>query len=108
MTRYLLIASRDPYEGADVGEDYALARDLATSGEEVTVLLVQNGVLPSRRGARPCGLEALVASGVHVAADAFSLRERAIPPGRLGAGISPASIDMVLDALERGERVLWL
>ncbi len=108
MTRYLLIASRDPFEGGDVGEDCGLARDLAAHGDEVTVFLVQNGVLPARRGVRSSELEGLVASGARVAADELSLRERAIPSKSLRKGITAAPIDLALDALERGDRVLWL
>ena len=50
MTKYLLIESRDPFESNDVGYYYDLAADLARRGDEVTLFLVQNGVLPARSG----------------------------------------------------------
>jgi hypothetical protein len=108
MPSYLLIQSRDPFESADVASDRALARDLARSGEAVTVLLVQNGVLSVRRGASDADLETLAPAGVRVLADSFSLRERAIGPGAMRRGIEPAALDVVVDALAAGDKVLWL
>ena len=108
MPAYLLIESRDPFEDRSVDEDYDLARDLAASGSEVAVFLVQNGVLPARRGAEVDGLADLVARGVHVTADAFSLRERAIPADKLLQGVSAGELEPVLDALEGGRNVIWL
>ena len=52
MASYLLIESRDPYDSNDVWFCCDLARQLAQQGDEVTVFLVQNGVLPARVGAR--------------------------------------------------------
>ena len=89
-------------------EDYALAGSLAQNGDDVTVFLVQNGVLPARQGARAAGLSTLVESGARVTADAFSLRERAIPADKLHAKVVPAELDTVLDALEAGHKVMWL
>ena len=108
MARYCLIESRDPIEERTVSEDYTLARDLAANGDEVTVFLVQNGVLPARAKARAEGLEALLASTARVAADTLSLRERGISEDALRDGIDPAPIDEVLDAMVAGDRVLWL
>jgi hypothetical protein len=108
MKQYLLIASRDPYEGADVAGDYALAGGLAAAGEMVTMMLVQNGVLPARRRARASELDQLVAAGVRVVADEFSLRERAIAPRDLRTGVAAVPLDVALDALEAGDKVLWL
>jgi hypothetical protein len=42
-----------------------------------------------------------------VLADDFSLRERAIPAGRLVAGVKPAPIETVVDQLEEGRKALW-
>jgi sulfur relay (sulfurtransferase) complex TusBCD TusD component (DsrE family) len=108
MPRTLLIESRDPFTCQEVNDDFALARELVAGGEEVALFLVQNGVLPARRGARAAALDALVASGVRVQADDLSLRERAIGVETLRKGVSAAALDVALDALERGERVLWL
>jgi hypothetical protein len=107
MQSYLFIESRDPFESNDVAFVCELATGLAKAGHGVTVLLVQNGVLPARRGAKAEDLRALVRSGVKVVADDFSLAERGIDPGRLAAGIEPAPIDIVVDHLAAGHKVLW-
>jgi predicted peroxiredoxin len=105
MARYLIIESRDPFESNDVGQNYVLAADLARAGNEVTVFLVQNGVLPARAGSRSDRFDALVASGVTVLADDFSLKERAID--RLVDGIEPAPLEVVVDALADGVKTIW-
>ncbi len=107
MSRYLFIESRDPFESNDVTFAYELASSLAKAGNEVTVLLVQNGVLPARRGARAEDLRAVVRSGVKVLADDFSLAERGIDPSRLAAGIEPAPIGIVVDHMAEGAKTLW-
>lgn len=107
MKPYLFIESRDPFESNDVAFLCELAAGVARAGHEVTVLLVQNGVLPARRGAKAEDLRALVRAGVKVVADDFSLAERGIDPGRLAAGIEPAPIEIVVDHLAAGHKVLW-
>ncbi len=52
MANYLLIESRDPFEARDVSYFYGLAADLAAQGDKVTLFLVQNGALASRKNAR--------------------------------------------------------
>ena len=106
-TKYLLIESRDPFESNDVAFAYDLATGLAKAGHDVTVLLVQNGVLPARRGARADGLAAVLRAGVKVVADDFSLGERGIDASRLAPGIAPAPIDLVVDHLAAGHKVVW-
>ena len=69
MSRYLLIESRDPYETREVGRDYELASNLVEEGNEVTLFLVQNGVLAARGGAKKNGLADAVTSGVEIVCD---------------------------------------
>jgi len=107
MAKYLLIESRDPFETNDVAYYYDLAVGLAKDGNEVTLFLVQNGVLPARKSTRSGALTALMSAGVKVLADEFSLRERGIPAARLLSGVSPAPIDVVVDQLEEGRKALW-
>lgn len=104
---YLLLASRDPFTARDVEAFYALAANLAGRGNPVTLFLVQNGVLPARRGPGTGPLTPLTQAGVKVLADEFSLRERGIAAERLAAGVEPASLDRVIDALADGVRALW-
>ncbi|HEX2736280.1 MAG TPA: DsrE family protein [Polyangiaceae bacterium] len=107
MAKYLLIESRDPFESNDTAFAYELATGLAGAGNEVTLFLVQNGVLPARNGARADGLLAVMKAGVKVLADDFSLAERGIGNARLRAGITPAPIETVVDHLEQGHKTLW-
>ena len=107
MARYVLIESRDPFEWADVSRSYATASGLAKQGDQVTLFLVQNGVLPARRCQQSKPLEALAKEGVTVLADEFSLRERGIDAGALAAGIKAAPIDTVVDQLADGRKALF-
>ncbi|AJZ56024.1 DsrE family protein [Paraburkholderia fungorum] len=107
MAKYLLIESRDPFESNDVGFLADLALRLRADGNEVTIFLVQNGVLPVRAGARDTGFSTLVGADVTVLADDFSLRERGISPDRLLAGVEAAPLDVVVDHLADGAKALW-
>jgi sulfur transfer complex TusBCD TusB component (DsrH family) len=105
MDEYLLIESRDPFESKDVGYYYDLARGLVESGNQVTLLLVQNGVLSARPSAHSAALSGLARSGVTVLADDFSLQERGIT--RLADGVAAAPIEVVVDHLAAGHKTLW-
>ena len=110
MANYLLIESRDPYQHTDAGAFSQIASDLAKAGNEVTVYLVQNGVLPARKGAANSSVEALrkSAPNVTVLADDFSLKERAIGADRLEDGVTAASIDQLVDLLaEPATKAIW-
>lgn len=107
MAKYLLIESRDPFESNDVANYYDLAVGLAGQGNEVTLFLVQNGVLPARFGARSDDLGKVAHGGVTVLADDFSLRERAIAGDQLISGVAASSLDVVVDQLAGGAKTLW-
>lgn len=107
MAKYLLIESRDPFQSNDVVRHYELATGLKRAGNEVTLFLVDNGVLPTRRSARSGLLTELAKAGVEVLADEHSLRERGIGKGVLAEGVTPAPIDVVVDRLEEGRKAIW-
>jgi sulfur relay (sulfurtransferase) complex TusBCD TusD component (DsrE family) len=107
MPRYLLIESRDPFDSNDTRFCCDLAQQLAAANNEVTLFLVQNAVLPTRPGARSGDLSRLADAGVRVLADAFSLKERGIEEQRLATGVAAASLDVVMDALAEGAKVIW-
>ena len=107
MANYLLIQSRDPFEYTEVTRDFELAASLAKDGNKVTLFLVQNGVLPARKTAKGSGLQDVVASGVEVLSDQFSLRERGIHDDDLAAGVKAASLDTVVDQLAEGRKAIW-
>ena len=105
MAEYLLIESRDPFESNDVGYYYDLAKGLVEDGNQVTLFLLQNGVLAARPSIHSARLEALARSGVTVLADDFSLQERGI--AKLAEGVAAAAIDVVVDQLAAGHKTLW-
>ncbi len=107
MADYLLIGSRDPFESNDVARFYALAGNLVGNGSKVTLFLVQNGVLAARESAQSAALSAVAGNGVEVLADEFSLRERGIALDGLVSGVSSAPLDVVVDQLADGRKVIW-
>lgn len=106
MAKYLLIESRNAWESGDVAYFYGLARDLAAAGNDVTLFLVQNAVMPARKGAQDGGLMEL-SGKVKVLADGFSLRERSIPKDGLASGVTVSDIDAVVDLLALGAKAVW-
>ena len=107
MARYLLIESRDPFDSNDTRFCCDLAQQLVAGNNEVTLFLVQNGVLPARSGPRSGELTKAAGAGVRVLADSFSLKERGIDEARLVSGVAAAPLDVVLDALAEGAKVIW-
>ena len=107
MAKYLLIESRDSFDSNDVGRYYELATGLAGGGNDVTLFLVQNGVLSARASATDNGLAEVAGAGVSVLADDFSLRERGIGSDRLVTGVTPAPLDTVIDHMATGGKTLW-
>ena len=107
MAKYLLIESRDPFENNIVARQYDLAANLVKEGNEVTLFLVQNGVLPARPGSRSTLLSNAALAGVQVLADDFSLRERGISANKLADGVTAAPLSVVIDQLADGRKTLW-
>jgi predicted peroxiredoxin len=107
-SQYVLIESRDPFDSADTGFLADTAEALRARGREVTVYLVQNGVLAARAGARGSQVGRFVRAGVAVLADDFSLQERGIEAAEIAAQVRPAPIDTLLELVMRpGTKALW-
>ena len=107
MSNYLIVESRDPYESRDVSHIQNLAKGLTKAGHRVTVFLVQNGVLPVRKDSPANFIDNLLASGVTVYADRFSLQERAMSEAELKAGVDPQELSLIVDQMVRGTKVFW-
>jgi predicted peroxiredoxin len=106
MSRYVFIESRDPFESRDTQfvEDTAIT--VRERGHEVTVFLVQNGVLASRKSVLRLGR--LAEAGVTLLADELSLRERGITSEELAPGVREAGIDLLVDTLvQENTKALW-
>jgi hypothetical protein len=107
MSRYLLIESRDPFDSPDTSFVHDLSRSLVEGGHDVTIFLVQNGVLPSRPCIHSAALTALAQAGVTILADDFSLRERGIAADTLVQGVRAAPLDVVIDGMADGTKTIW-
>lgn len=107
MSNYLFIQSQDPFTEVRTEHQFALAEQLHQAGHGVRVLLVQNGVIPARQQASSASFDALLSSGVAVLADDFSLQQRQIANASLKNKVAVSSVDLVIDALLDGEKVIW-
>ncbi len=108
MARYVLVESRDPFESHDVPYFYGLAGDLAASGEDVTLFLVQNGALATRKDAKNHSLGGVLERKVEVLVDAISLKERGVLKSEMDPAVKPATMDDLIDRImEAGTKVLW-
>ena len=108
MGRYLFIESRDPFESRDVQFVVETATALKRQGNDVTVFLVQNGVLAARKSASASQLPRLAEEGIRLLADDFSLRERGIRAAELGSGVKESGIGLLVDMLAQEEtKAIW-
>lgn len=108
MNRYLFIESRDPFESRDTQFVEETAAALKQHGHEVTVFLVQNGVLAARKNGRENYLDRLVSGGIILMADDFSLRERGIQTTELTAGVQQSNIEALVNALVQADtKAIW-
>ena len=108
MSNYLFIESRDPFESRDIRFVEETAVALKKAGHDVTVFLVQNGVLATRSHAQNSYLSCLTRNGVNVLVDDFSLTERGIQPADLLPGIQRAQIESLVDALvQENTKAIW-
>jgi len=108
MSNYLLIESRDPFSCREVANGYQLAVDLARQGNDTTLFLVQNGVMPVRRGAPRNSLRAVLDAGVKVVCDEFSLRERGIYSRTLTPDVEVGPLKIVVEHLAANSKAIWL
>jgi sulfur transfer complex TusBCD TusB component (DsrH family) len=107
MAKYLLIESRDPFDSSDSEYFAELVQGIAKRGNEATLFLVQNGVLPARKGSKYNGVIAdLIKNKVKVVADRFSLKERGIR--QLAEGVDTADTDRLVELLLEPEtNAIW-
>ena len=108
MPNYLFIESRDLFETRDTRFIEETATALRQQGHEVTVFLLQNGVLAARQTARNSVLANLAEGGVKILADDFSLRERGIEKAELASGIQLSNMDTLVDSLVQNDtKAIW-
>jgi predicted peroxiredoxin len=108
MSNYVLIETRDPFASADNRFIADTAVALTKGGHNVTIFLVQNGVLATRREARVSALRHLAEAGVTLLADDFSLRERGILSNELSSGVQPSGIETLVDLpVAENTKAVW-
>ena len=108
MSNYVLIESRDPFESRDTSFLADTAASLKKRGNNVTVFLVQNGVLAARKQARKSNLPQLLESDVTVLADDFSMKERGIQSEECQTAVKTSSIDQLVDLLvQQNTKAVW-
>ncbi|MGH9902918.1 MAG: DsrE family protein [Pyrinomonadaceae bacterium] len=108
MTNYVFIESRDPFESRDARFVEETASALKERGHSVTVFLLQNGVLASRRNSAGSYLARLAEAGVRLLADDFSLCERGIQAEELRPDVEASSIETLVDALvQENTKAIW-
>ncbi|WP_107668699.1 DsrE family protein [Cyanothece sp. BG0011] len=106
MAKYFLIESQSPFDYPEVNNNYNLASDLADAGNEVTLFLIENGVLAARSTVASQGLTNL--EKVKLLADEFSLDERGIDTTELGTKIEVSNVASIVDAMSEGQKMMWL
>ena len=108
MTKYIFIESRDPFESRDVRFVEETAAALKQRGHEVTVFLVQNGVLAVRKNGVENYLARLANAGITLLADDFSLCERGIQTAEITTGIQQSSIEALVEMLvQENSKAIW-
>ena len=108
MSNYIFIETRDPFESRDTQFLVETATALKERGHDVTVFLVQNGVLAARRAARASHLPPLAEAGVRLLADDFSLAERGIGERELLPGVRQAGVESLVDFLAGDDtKAIW-
>lgn len=106
--RVLLLTARDPLEAVDVAHPARLARQLATAGDDVALVLMEDAVTLARDGhAWSDSLIVAHEAGVRVLAEGEALGRRAVH--RLVQGVKPVALGEVVDLLmDWSERRAWL
>ena len=107
MKNYLFIQSQDVFYEARTSAQYQLAISLAKAQGKVSILLVQNAVLATRKGVNSAVYADLHKHHVNVYADELSLNQREIATDNINEFVKPAPISMVIDAMLNGDKVVW-
>ena len=108
MTSYVFIESRDPFESRDSQFVVDTATALKQHDNEVTVFLVQNGVLGARKNAVGSHLPQLAKAGITLLADGFSLKERGMASTEINPSVRESSVETLVDLLVRdGTKAIW-
>lgn len=107
MTQYLLFLSQDTFAIKEHQYVQNLAGNLRKDGHEVILFLVSNGVFSARSSLAAGPLKSLLAKGVRVWADEFSLRERGIEDHSLLKNLEKKGMDDAITVIAQGSKTIW-
>lgn len=106
MRKLLIVETRDAVDHNGPAGMAMLAQSMASNDVPTTIFLTENGAFNARRG-QPSPLDQAISHGVEVLVDGTALSERAIFAGELREGVRVGEIDLVVDHLISGSRILW-
>lgn len=108
MSRYLLIETKSPLDGGTYA--FELGGQLRELRHDVTVYLLQDGVLAARRSF-PAGqklIQEAERGGLRVLADAVSARQRGVVGERVAKGVGVSDMGELVELLmERADKAVW-
>ncbi|MCI0416659.1 DsrE family protein [bacterium] len=109
MGKYLFVETRDPFENRDCDSFYELVQGIAADGNQTQLFLIQNGVMPARKGSRfEEVIDKLNKSQVQIHADGFSLRERGIRGANLLKPVKVSGMEELVQwILEPDTKIVW-
>jgi len=108
MRHYVFLETRDPFEVRDGDFVRSNVQELKNTGSKITVYLVQNAVLATRKSAHTSYLAQLHEAGAMILVDDFSLKERAIAQEEIHAFLNVATFDQLVDLLmEPNTKAIW-
>jgi len=107
MSRYFFIQSSDPLTDRSTDNQFSLIAQLAHKGNDVSLFLVQNGVAPAAIQMEYPAFDSLLDKGVKIYADTFSLQQREIDTSQLKKNIEGAELNLIIQAMLNGEKVIW-
>ena len=108
LSNYVFIESRDPFDSTDTNSVSETAVALRKKGHNVTVFLVENGVLGARKQAARSKVPDIVESGVTVLADNFSLQKRGISMEECAPGLQAGSMAYLIDLIvKENTKAVW-
>lgn len=94
----VILTARDPLRAGDGPHAARAARDLASAGHEVVLVLLEDAVVLARAGHRDAvALEEAIHAGVQVLAEEDALARRAV--AEVGEGVETTGMPEVVDLL---------
>jgi sulfur relay (sulfurtransferase) complex TusBCD TusD component (DsrE family) len=107
MKRFLVVGSRDLTEYVNGEYVPLVVEGLRAKGHEVTLFLIENGVIAAREGSKAGQiLNGLSDKGARVYAEDVSCRARGVRV--LAPGVSFSNLDSLADSIAEGfDNIVW-